>query len=198
MWAILERKMGLKSKIRFIFICFLIGIICLFCFFNTRYFEPWCHEDESFLVYGITSEELIKKVRNYYYSNKDIWVWDKNKGNEYSLASEYYTPRNWIPSEEIKILINDKIYHIRIPRTEVVRIEIHGIYNSKIENRDDKKYICASGSIGEINRLNRTEENNYLVKEFEDQFIKKLDVNYIWQEPPLVNVLFRKMYISLH
>ena len=39
-------------------------------------------------------------------------------------------------------LINDKIYHISIPETEVVRIEIHGIYNSKVENRMGKRFIC--------------------------------------------------------
>ena len=190
--------MKFRSKVLLIFSCFLLGIICLLCFFNTSYFEPWCHENECFLVYGITSKELIRKVRSYYYSNKDIWVWDKNEENEYSLAFNHYTPINWIPSEEIKILINDKIYHISIPETEVVRIEIHGIYNSKVENRMGKRFICTSNSMGEINRLNRSEENNYLVKEFENQFIKELDVNYILEEPPLINILFRKMYISLH
>ena len=191
-----------KSQILlFVFLCFIVFIIALLIFFNTSPFEPWCHEKEAFIVEGITSNELTKKVKEYYYSNKDIWVWEKNIDNNYSLACKHYSTGfgKYIFSEEdVDILINNKIYSIRIPEAEVVRIEILGIYNSQEEEKRDEKYICISESIGEINRLNRIDDNLLLIKEFENQFIKKLNVNYYWEEPSFINILFRKMYIYLH
>ncbi len=185
----------------FIFFCFIVFIIALLCFLNTSPFEPWCHEPEVFIVEGITSNELTKIIKEYYYNNKDIWVWEENIDKDYSLAFKHYSTGfdNYIFSEEdVYILINNKIYGIRIPEAEVVRIEITGIYNYKEVLKNEEKYICISNSIGEINRLNRIDENMLLIKDFENQFVQKLDVNYFWEEPSLLNVLFRKMYVYFH
>lgn len=185
----------------FIFFCFIAFIIALLCFLNSSPNEAWCHEPEVFVVEGITSNELTERIKEYYYSNKDIWVWKKTIDGDYSLAIDHYSS-GYDPyifsGENVSILINNKIYSMTIPEAEVVRIEIMGICNSKEEIKNGEKFICMANSVGEVNRLNRTDENMLLLQEFENQFLKKLNINYLWEEPPLIDILFRKMYVFFH
>lgn len=187
------------------FLSFFSFLIVLFCFFNTHYFEPWCYENEKFIFDAITSEELINKVRDYYCSNDDIWVWNKDNRNQYSLAFKRITTgfgENIFSEENVLILIKNKIYKIKIPtsnKMKVVRIEIEGIYDFKKEMmNNDTSVNVTSNSLEEINRLNRTEENVAFVKDFENQFVKKLDLKYLWEEPSSINILFSKMYRYFH
>lgn len=179
-----------------------VFLLVLFIFFNTKYFEPWCYEPECFSFDNVTSEELVEKVKTLYLADESFWVWEEENTSEYRLRYRTFTTGRdeYVLSKELlEIFIESHIISIEIPyKRACAGITVTGFCNFKTFDINNKEIVCSNETFQNVNRLTRTKEQETIIQDFENKFIKRLELDYKRDKPSLINIVFARVYLFLH